>query len=82
MIPFINYIFQALQIIIFASVLMSWLNLPMTHPVVKGIYQITEPVYDIIRRVTKNFFHPLDIAPMVCLLVLFTLQRIIMSLLQ
>jgi YggT family protein len=60
-------IFIYVWIIIIAAFI-SWTRLDPYHPVVQGLYRLTEPVYNFIRRRVRTDFGGFDIAPIVVLL--------------
>lgn len=79
MIVIINGIFQCLQLLIFASVIVSWLPLPPSHPAILWIRRCTEPLYAPIRRYTNRIpTGPIDFAPMICLIIIYTIHQLIL----
>jgi YggT family protein len=73
----LDFAFNFLFVVIFASVAISWLNAPPNNPIVQIIHGITEPLYKPIRKLTKNFPGPIDWAPMILIFALFLLRRTI-----
>ena len=61
--------------VILARVLMSWFSLSPSHPVVRAIYAVTEPVLGPVRRVLPPM-GGFDLSPVVIFLVLMYLQRL------
>ncbi len=71
----IVFIFQTLNqllwfysLVVLASVVMSWVDANAYNPIVRAIYSITEPVFDVVRRNLPVFFGGLDFAPFVVLI--------------
>jgi len=61
--------------VILARVLMSWFSPDPSHPVVRGIYALTEPVLGPVRRILPPM-GGFDLSPIVIFLVLMYLQRL------
>ncbi len=82
----VNVIFQVAALAILARVLVSWL--PMAgvridpyHPVIRFLYQITDPILEPIRRFTT--FGMMDFSPIVALILLEIIRRaLVMALLS
>lgn len=78
--PLVNFIFWMLDIAILLRVLISWIQPDPYNPIVRVIYDITEPILAPLRR----YIPPLggfDLTPMVALILLDLLERVILSLL-
>ncbi len=76
----INFVFWLLDIAILARVLISWLQPDPYNPIVRAIYDITEPILAPLRR----YIPPIggfDLTPMVALILLDLLERVLISLL-
>lgn len=77
---FIDLLFQALSFAIIARALLSWFNLGPSHPVVRILYDITEPVLAPLRRVVP-MIGMFDITPIVALILLDVIRRILVEVL-
>ena len=79
----INYAARAYELLILASVLMSWFRPDPYNPIVRFIRQATEPVIDLVRR-SLPFLRArmIDFSPIVVLLLLRLLSTLLISLLQ
>ncbi len=78
--PLVNFVFWMLDIAILLRVLISWIQPDPYNPIVRVIYDITEPILAPLRR----YVPPLggvDLTPMVALILLDLLERVILSLL-
>jgi YggT family protein len=80
----VNVLFQLASLAILARVILSWL--PMAgvridpyHPLIRFLYQITDPILDPIRRFTT--FGTIDFSPIVALILLDVIRRVLVSLL-
>jgi YggT family protein len=56
---------------------LSWISLDPYHPIVRGLYAVTEPVLSRLRRKLPLFAGSIDFAPMVAILVIIFLQRFV-----
>jgi YggT family protein len=75
---FVNILFELLTFAIIARALLSWFNLGPDHPVVRVLYDITEPILAPLRRVIPTL-GMIDITPLVAVLLLQFVQRLLMS---
>ena len=76
----VNVIFQVAALAILARILLSWL--PMAgvridpfHPVIRFLYQITDPILEPIRRFAT--FGMMDFSPIVALILLEIIRRVL-----
>jgi len=77
---FVNILFELLTFAIIARALLSWFNLGPDHPIVRVLYDITEPILAPLRRVIP-MLGMIDITPFVAILLLQFVQRLLMSVL-
>lgn len=70
-------VLNMVQILIFASVMISWVNADPNNPIVNMIRNITEPMYRPFRSLTRKLPGPIDWAPMVLILVIVFIDRLI-----
>ena len=66
----IDIVLNMVQLLILASVLMSWVGADANNQIVRMVQNLTEPLFRPIRRLTKNLPGPIDWAPMVLLLLI------------
>jgi YggT family protein len=67
-------------LLIFAYILTSWVRLPYSlAPVQRFLYDVCEPYLRLFRRVLPPL-GPIDLSPMVAIVVLFLVQRVLVSL--
>ena len=76
----VNVIFQVAALAILARILLSWL--PMAgvridpfHPVIRFLYQITDPILEPIRRFAT--FGMMDFSPIVALILIEIIRRVL-----
>lgn len=74
----INFFISAIQLLVFASFIVSWVG-DRSNQIVIMIINITEPIYRPIRRFTRNIPGPFDWAPMIVLAVLIFAQMAIVK---
>ena len=74
---FIKMLVNVLWFALLARVVLSWINLSPTNPLVVIINQITEPILAPIRRVLPKM-GMIDLSPMVALIIIIVIQRFIL----
>lgn len=75
----IDTIFWLLDLAILLRVLFSWINADLFNPLVRFIYQVTEPLLAPLRRIIPPF-GGLDVTPVVALLILDLVRRLLVTL--
>src|SRR4030042_2459993 len=65
--------------VIIARALLSWVNPDPYNPIVRFLYNVTEPVLGWVRRRVPVVFGGLDLAPLLVLLGIVFLQRFLAS---
>jgi YggT family protein len=65
--------------VIIARALLSWVNPDPYNPIVRFLYNITEPVLDWVRRRLPVVFGGLDLSPLLVLLAIVFLQRFLVA---
>ena len=83
LIQFIQILSGVLYVALLARVLSSWFNIGQTspfYPIIKLIFQVTEPILAPIRRVLPRL-GMLDLSPMVALILLSFIQRMVVRVL-
>jgi YggT family protein len=65
--------------IIIARALVSWVSPDPYNPIVRFLYNITEPVLGAIRRRLPLIFGGLDLSPLLVILVIVFLQRFLVA---
>ena len=74
----LNMFFNMLQLLILASVIVSWVG-DRSNVIVQMIFNITEPIYRPIRRLTSRIPGPFDWAPMILLAIIIFLERFLVQ---
>lgn len=83
LVQFINLLVTVFYIAILARVLLSWFPIgpdSALMPVVRVVFQITEPILGPIRRILPDM-GAIDLSPMIAIVVLIIIQRVIPMLL-
>jgi YggT family protein len=78
---FVTILAQALNIAIFARVIMSWLPLNPENPIVRVLLNLTEPILGPIRRVMPRM-GMLDLSPFFALILIGLAERVLVTALQ
>ena len=79
---FINVFISVYALVVFLYVLTSWVRLPYSfNPVQRFLYEVCEPYLRLWRRVLPSF-GPLDLSPMIAVLVLIGAEQIVVRLLD
>jgi len=65
--------------VIVARALLSWVNPDPYNPIVRFLYNITEPVLGWVRRRVPLIFGGLDLTPLLVLLAIIFLQRFLVA---
>jgi len=85
LIVFGQMVLMLLQVYIFiivARAVISWVGPDPYNPIVRFLYNATDPVLQRIRRVLPLQFSGIDLSPLVLLFVLFFVQNLIRRLLM
>ena len=69
--------FNALSLVIFLSVLMSWFEANPSNQLFQMVEAITRPMYRPFRRLTRHIPGPLDFAPLIVLMIIVFLNKAI-----
>jgi len=75
---FVDLLFTILIYAIVGRALLSWFNLGPSNPIIRLLYEITEPILGPMRRVIP-MIGMLDISPIVAILLLSFMQNLILQ---
>ena len=78
LLQFISLLFQVLIFAIVARALLSWFNLGPSNPLVRILYDVTEPILAPLRRVIPTI-GVIDITPIAAILLLEFVQRVLVD---
>ena len=81
---FVNVFVTVYVLVIFAYILMSWVRLPYSpwlNRIQRFLYDVSEPYLRIFRRLLPSF-GPLDLSPMIAIIVLFIIPEVAIRILQ
>jgi len=78
----INLVFQIYIFIVIARAIISWVSPDPYNPIVRFLYNATEPVLYRLRRIVPLQFGGIDLSPFVLLIGLSLLRRLLLELLQ
>jgi YggT family protein len=74
LLTFVNLLLQILSLAILIRVLLSWFPVDPSNPIIRVLYEVTEPVLMPFRRVIPRI-GMLDLSPLAALLVIQFLQQ-------
>lgn len=75
---FIQILGRALNLLILARVLLSWIPMARENRLVQFIYEVTEPILAPIRRLLPSL-GGLDLSPFIALLLVEIAQRVLLT---
>jgi YggT family protein len=78
----INFALSAYIWIIIGRAIISWVNPDPHNPIVRFLYEVTEPVLVRIRRFIPAFAGGIDFSPMILILAIIFLQSFLVPTLQ
>jgi YggT family protein len=81
---FVNVFIVVYTIVVLAYVVMSWLRLPYSpwlNRIQRFLYDVAEPYLRLFRRVLPSM-GPLDLSPMIAIIVLGLLDRVLIRILE
>jgi YggT family protein len=81
LVQIVSIFFQLYILLLLARILLSWVNLDPHHPVVRFLYNVTEPVLAPVRRILppSGMF---DLSPMVVMIGAIILRQLLVSLIR
>ena len=81
--PIVDLIFEVFDLLLLARVLLSWINVDPYNPVVRFLYNVTEPVlYRVRRTIPFSYAGGIDFSPLIVILGLYFLQIFLVRSLQ
>jgi len=78
----LDFALSAYMWIIIGRAIISWVNADPYNPIVRFLYEVTEPVLARIRRVVPIFGGGLDFSPMILIFALIFLRSFLVPTLQ
>jgi YggT family protein len=78
----VDLVLSAYMWIIIGRAIISWVNADPYNPIVRFLYQVTEPVLSRIRRFVPPFGGGLDFSPMILIIAIIFLRSFIVPTLQ
>jgi len=75
----IAMLLNLIQLLILIRVILSWIQPDPSHPAVSMIYRLTEPMLAPIRRMLPANQTGIDFSPLILLLIIYALQRFLLS---
>lgn len=78
----VDFILAAYMWIIIGRAIISWVNADPYNPIVRFLYEVTEPLLSRIRRVVPSFGGGIDFSPMLLILAIIFLRGFLVPTLQ
>lgn len=78
----VDMLLSAYMWVIIGRAIISWVNADPYNPIVRFLYEITEPVLSRIRRVVPIMGGGLDFSPMILIVIIIFLRSFIVPTLQ
>ncbi|NLJ76150.1 MAG: YggT family protein [Peptococcaceae bacterium] len=76
----VNVAFEVYAVILLIRIVLSWIRHNPYQPIIRFIYEITEPYLRVFRRIIPTFSN-IDFSPIIAFFVLHIIQRIVINLL-
>ena len=76
LIGIVAMLLNGLAFLIFVRAMLSWFPIDPSGPIVRGVFSVTEPVLEPLRRVIPRI-GMIDLTPMVAMILLFAIARIL-----
>ena len=70
----VDWLLDLYKWIVIISAILSWVNPDPYNPIVRFLRAVTEPLYRPLRRIVGYRFGPIDISPLIVLIVIIFLQ--------
>ena len=78
----VDLVLSAYMWVIIGRAIISWVNADPYNPIVRFLYQVTEPLLIRIRRVVPMFGGGIDFSPMILIIAIMFLRSFIVPTLQ
>jgi YggT family protein len=78
----LDFLLSAYLWIVIGRAVISWVNADPSNPVVRFLYEITEPLLSRIRRLIPVSMGGIDFSPMILILVIMFLQSFLVATLK
>lgn len=81
MVQLITTIFKIYEVAVIVRVLLSWIQVESNHPIIRFVYNITEPLMAPIRNILPTTRIGIDFSPLIVLFLLELIQKALINLL-
>jgi len=75
----LDYLLGFYKWVVIIAALISWVSPDPHNPIVRFLYAVTEPVFRPIRRIIGYRLGPIDISPIIVILVIIFLQSFLVK---
>ncbi len=77
----LNYLISIYIWIIIIYAVLSWFNISRYHPVMRILEALVMPIFRPIRRIFRPFVGPIDLTPVIAIIILWFLQLFLVPIL-
>lgn len=78
-VAFVGWLLELYSYVVIAAALMSWVSPDPRNPIVRFLHQITEPVFEPIRRLLPPWkTGGLDLSPLIVIIAIQFVERVIL----
>ncbi len=74
----VTLVFQIYIFIVIARALVSWVNPDPYNPIVRFLYNVTDPVLDRMKRILPLQFRGIDLSPVALLILLSVVEQMLL----
>ncbi len=75
----LNIVLSIYMWVVIIAALISWVNPDPYNPIVRFLYSVTEPAFRPVRRLVGFRLGPIDISPLIVILVIIFIQKFLIS---
>ena len=75
----LSMVLNLVLLLVFVSVVLSWLRLDPYHPLVNYIHSVAERIYKLPKKYFKTVIGQVDLAPMIIIVAAYFLQTVLVN---
>ena len=73
----LHHLLEIYKWIIIIAAIISWVSPDPYNPIVRFLYSVTEPVLRRVRKLVGSRFGPIDVSPVIVIIVIVLIQRLL-----
>jgi YggT family protein len=78
LVDWVNYLLSAYMWMVVGRAVISWVNADAHNPIVRFLYEVTEPLLSRIRRLIPMSGAGVDFSPMILIIIIMFLQSVLL----